>query len=100
MTLPTEEEFLQKCKLKYKTNPIPEGMDWEEAHIGLPHCFEGTNTVMLWSSDHSLHNIILCEKHNHPATYPNAYQKDLQNLSQYYPDFVDLYLYWSINLQF
>jgi hypothetical protein len=89
VTLPAEEDFILQCQLKYESETIPEGMQWEKAPLG------ETESIMLWSCDRTLHTLIRCEAEGTNRAINRAlFIQDMNNLVVYYPDFVELYTRW------
>ena len=87
-------EFVESCLVKYRHEIIPRGQNWEVAHYPTPKCKGGTETIMLWSCDHSLQGLLQSEEFDHPCIHGYSTEKDKQNLSQYYPEHLPLLDKW------
>ena len=95
MKILTQKEFVDSCLVKYRWKTIPEGMKFENAHYPTPKCKKGTETIPLWSCDHSLQGLFQSEELNHPCLDGRAREKDLRNLGQYYPEYLPLFYKWD-----
>ena len=92
-------DFVETCLSKYKWESLPFGQQWEEAHFPLPECLGGTETIWLWSCDHSLQGLLQSDEFNHPCLHGYAYQKDLANLQLYYSEYVSKLEFWIHELR-
>ena len=90
----TREEFVDSCLIKYRHEIIPKGMHWEDAHDPLPKCLGGDTTKKLWLCDHILHNLLQREEFDTPCICGMTRERDLQILSKYYPEHLELYDKW------
>lgn len=95
MKILTQKEFVDSCLAKYRWETIPEGMKFEDAHYPAPKCKKGTETISLWSCDHSLQGLFQSEELNHPCLDGRSRAKDIRNLEQYYPEYLPLFYKWD-----
>jgi hypothetical protein len=95
MKILTQKEFVDSCIAKYRWEVIPEGMEFEDAHYPDPKCKEGTETIPLWSCDHTLQGLFQSEELNHPCLDGRSFEKDTLNLEKYYPEYLPLLYKWD-----
>jgi hypothetical protein len=64
-----QHQFVKECLVKYETQPLPLDETWELAHYPKPQCLGGTETVLLWSSDHAVQGVLQSEEYQYPCVY-------------------------------
>ena len=84
-------EFVESCLAKYRWESLPEGQAWEEAHYPIPECLGGTETVSMWSCDHTVQGILQSEELGHPCISHLQSSVDMENLRTHYPGYLDRY---------
>ncbi len=89
-----QHDFVASCLVKYRLEPLPPGECWEDAHYPTPKCLKGTETVPLWSRDHSAQGLLQSEEFDHPCIHTFSLEKDRQNLGKYYPEYLPLLEKW------
>ena len=89
-----QHDFVASCLVKYRLEPLPPGECWEDAHYPTPKCLKGTETVPLWSRDHSAQGLLQSEEFDHPCMHQYRKEHDLQNLRHHYPELLPLYDKW------
>ena len=95
MKILSQKDFVDSCVSKYRWEAIPEGMKFEDAHYPTPKCKQGTETVPLWSCDHSLQGLFQSEELNHPCLDGRSRTKDICNLEKHYPEYLPLFYKWD-----
>lgn len=80
---------------KYRWETIPKGMKFENAHYPTPKCKRGTETIPLWSCDHTLQGLFQSEELDHPCLDGRSREKDVRNLELYYPEYLPLIYKWD-----
>jgi hypothetical protein len=95
MKILTQKDFVDSCVAKYRWETIPEGMNFEDAHYPTPKCKQGTETIPLWSCDHTLQGLFQSEELNHPCLDGRSRSKDIRNLEKYYPEYLPLFYKWD-----
>jgi hypothetical protein len=95
MKILTQKEFVDSCLVKYRWETIPEGMKFEDAHYPTPKCKQGTETVPLWSCDHTLQGLFQSKDLNHPCLDGRSRAKDIRNLETHYPEYLPLFYKWD-----
>lgn len=86
-----QHEWIKQCQIKYRFEALPEGEHWEDAHYPLPECLGGTETVRLWSRDHTIHGILQSIDTGYPCLHGYRCNTDRYILEKYYPEYVDLF---------
>ncbi len=94
-----QHEWIEQCQLKYRFESLPDGEHWEDAHYPIPECLGGTETVRLWSRDHSVHGVLQSEEFKHPCLHHINTELDKTNIEIYHPDYIDLFKKWSFTLR-
>lgn len=95
----TREAFVDSCLAKYRYEKIPNDLHWEDAHDPEPKCLGGKTTKKLWLCDHIVQGLLQSEEYETPCICGMTRERDLQILSKYYPEFLDLYHKWWKALQ-
>lgn len=95
MKMLTQKEFVDSCIVKYRWETIPEGMRFEYAHYPCPKCKKGTETILLWSCDHTLQGLFQSEEFDHPCLDGRSRKKDILNLEKFYPEYLPLFYKWD-----
>jgi len=93
-----QHEWIKQCQIKYRWEKLPEGEHWEDAHYPTPLCLGGTETVKLWSRDHAVHGVLQSEDIDHPCLHSFRTNSDRELLSNFYPEYLDLYSKWRVEL--
>jgi len=70
-------------------------MKFEDAHYPTPKCKHGTETIPLWSCDHSLQGLFQSEELDHPCLDGRSKEKDIRNLTKFYPEYLPLFYKWD-----
>ena len=91
-----QHEFVESCLAKYRWESLPEGQAWEDAHYPIPECLGGTETVKMWSCDHTVQGILQSEENDHPCIHGCWYEHDRANLELYYPQFLPSLEKWHL----
>jgi hypothetical protein len=94
-----QHDFVASCLVKYRLEPLPPGECWEDAHYPTPKCLKGTETVPLWSRDHSAQGLLQSEEFDHPCIHQARKENDLQNLRHHHPELLPLYDKWYTESQ-
>jgi hypothetical protein len=95
MKILTQKEFVDSCFVKYRREIVPKGMKFEDAHYPTPKCKQGTETVPLWSCDHSLQGLFQSEELDYPCLDGRSRAKDIKNLEKFYPEYLPLFYKWD-----
>ena len=95
MKILTQKEFVDSCIAKYRWETIPKGMKFECAHYPTPKCKKGTETIPMWSCDHTLQGLFQSEELNHPCLDGRSREKDIRNLELFYPEYLPLFHKWD-----
>jgi hypothetical protein len=86
-----QHEWVKQCQIKYRFEPLPEGEHWEDAHYPTPECLDGTETIRLWSRDHTIHGILQTLNLNHPCMHGYRVSWDTHRIQSFYPEYAELH---------
>jgi len=94
-----QHEWVKKCLEKYHREKLPSGETWELAHYPTPLCLGGTETILLWSRDHTVQGVLQSEEFDHPCVCWKASDSDRRNIEVFYPEYLSLLEKWFFELR-
>ena len=86
-----QHEWVEQCQVKYRWEPLPEGEHWEDAHYPLPLCLGGTETVRMWSRDHTVHGVLQGNSLEYPCLHGYRCHTDRDLIEKFYPEYLELF---------